>query len=317
MKLLFLNNTDADFTEPIKSMTDYFAQHKVILEVTVQKVTIPISTTIYKTTQGFNGQTGKPQIVSWLGLAQSVKDACVPYVQNHDFIMLSWDIGTVINPDVVYSNWTDLQTVQGARFMQLVYNPYLLSSGEVSIALKHEPMHALCYNANAKGFAVHDYMDMDTLGRPFYLNATPDNPTSNFSQTWAQLAPFINSLNNTHMWKYFKSTEQTGGGHTVAELKTELVDLLDKARDIAGVAFKGTSGFRTITENISVGGKPDSSHLTGEALDLACSDSMNRWKIVNALIKVGFTRIEIAKDHIHCDVSKTLPQNILDFSNLS
>lgn len=307
MKLLFLNNTDADFTEPIKGMVDYFTQHKVILEVTVQKVTIPISTTIYKTTQGFNGQTGKPQIVSWLGLAQSVKDACAPYIQ-HDFIMFSWDIGTTIDPDIVYSNWTDIETVQGARFMQLIYNPYLLSSGEVNIALKHEPMHALCYNANAKGFIVHDYMDIDAFGRPFYLNATPDDANSNFSQTWNQLSLFINSLNNTHMWTYFKPEEKTGGNHIVAELKPEFVDLLDKARGLAGVPFIITSGYRTTAENATVGGVSDSAHETGLAADLLIKDSISGEKINAALHQVGFKRFGYYRDgHLHVDMDYSKP----------
>lgn len=116
-------------------------------------------------------------------------------------------------------------------------------------------------------------------------------------------------------YKYFKLTESTGGGHTVAELKPELVQLLDTARGLANIPFIITSGMRTMPENASIGGKVNSAHLTGEAVDLACSDASSRWLMLNSLLKVGFDRLEVASRHIHADISKTLPQNVIDFSN--
>ena len=37
------------------------------------------------------------------------------------------------------------------------------------------------------------------------------------------------------------------------------------------------------------------------AVDIACSDSVTRQKIVSGLIKAGFTRIGISKTFIHSD----------------
>ena len=112
-------------------------------------------------------------------------------------------------------------------------------------------------------------------------------------------------------WRYFKLTEKTGTYGTIADLLPELVDKLDEARHIAGVPFKITSGYRNPKHNAQVGGVDDSTHTTKEAVDIACTDSAIRWKIINALIQVGFNRIGVAKNFIHADISKTKPQNVI------
>ena len=98
----------------------------------------------------------------------------------------------------------------------------------------------------------------------------------------------------------------------VKGLKPELVSLLDYARQIAGVPFTITSGLRTVDQNSAAGGVSDSAHLTGEAVDLRALDSTTRFKIVSALLKVGFQRIVVyaADGHIHADISKTLPSPV-------
>jgi zinc D-Ala-D-Ala carboxypeptidase len=76
---------------------------------------------------------------------------------------------------------------------------------------------------------------------------------------------------------------------------------LDEAREIADIPFKINSAFRTPEHNAKIGGKPNSSHLRGLAVDIRAADSRTRFIILNALIKVGFNRIGIAKTFIHID----------------
>lgn len=105
-------------------------------------------------------------------------------------------------------------------------------------------------------------------------------------------------------YRYFKQYEIVG-------LKPELVQMLDEARHIAGIPFKINSGFRTKEQNKKAGGVEDSAHLSGLAVDIACTTDTNRWKIINSLISVGFTRIGIDKKFIHADCDKSKTQKVI------
>lgn len=79
---------------------------------------------------------------------------------------------------------------------------------------------------------------------------------------------------------------------------------LDRAREISGVPYVITSGYRCEKYNKDVGGKPDSSHPKGLAADIYTDGSRWRFKILDGLIRAGFTRIGIADDFIHADDDK-------------
>ena len=101
----------------------------------------------------------------------------------------------------------------------------------------------------------------------------------------------------------FDSPLQEGSGQLMSN---ELITMLDDARDLAGVTFKITSGFRVESDiqrlkkaGYKVSAK--SSHLKGLAADIAC-DNSTRFKILDSLLKVGFNRIGIANSFIHVDI---------------
>jgi len=82
----------------------------------------------------------------------------------------------------------------------------------------------------------------------------------------------------------------------------ELVQRLEQAREIAGVQFIITSGYRCPRHNKEVGGKPNSAHLQGLAADISAERSDIRLRILVGLIQAGFRRIGIGKTFIHADI---------------
>lgn len=114
-------------------------------------------------------------------------------------------------------------------------------------------------------------------------------------------------------FKYFSYDEfdsplQEGSGQLMSD---ELISMLDHARDLAGVEFKITSGYRIeadIDRLKKAGYKVSSksSHLKGLAADIACNNS-TRYNILESLLKVGFNRIGIGSTFIHVDIDQDKP----------
>ena len=111
----------------------------------------------------------------------------------------------------------------------------------------------------------------------------------------------------------FDSPDLVGSGD---QMCCEFLQKIDEARHIANIPFVINSGFRTLEYHKDLGrrGYPTavkSAHLKGCAADISCTRSTDRWKIINALLSVGFTRIGIAKTFIHVDCDETRTQNVI------
>lgn len=91
----------------------------------------------------------------------------------------------------------------------------------------------------------------------------------------------------------------------------EFLIKLDLARELSGTPFYINSGYRTKEHNLRVGGTSISSHLKGLAVDIRCSSSQERYKILNGLIRAGFRRIGIHRNFIHVDLDTSKPQNLV------
>lgn len=121
----------------------------------------------------------------------------------------------------------------------------------------------------------------------------------------------VNFIYRPIMKSYFKNSEfecKCGCGKN--NINGELLEDLNIARVIAGVPFIITSGTRCATHNKREGGLPNSSHVTGHAVDIRADDSRERFMVLMGLISAGFQRIGISKHFIHVDNDTTKPPQV-------
>jgi len=104
------------------------------------------------------------------------------------------------------------------------------------------------------------------------------------------------------MTKYFKEVEY--------KMDTDFLAKLDKAREFAKVPFVINSAYRSPEHPQSIK-NPTSSHIKGLAVDIKATDSRTRYRVLNALIHVGFNRIGIADTFIHVDDDKDKSQQVI------
>ena len=100
-------------------------------------------------------------------------------------------------------------------------------------------------------------------------------------------------------YEEFDSPDIQGSGQLMDE---KILSMLDEVREMYGKPISINSGYRTVRHNANVGGKANSSHLKGLAVDIACSTSRDRYSLLEALKSVGFNRIGIANSFIHVDI---------------
>ena len=106
----------------------------------------------------------------------------------------------------------------------------------------------------------------------------------------------------------FDSPDQPGSGKLMNEV---LVEMLNEVREKFGKAIIINSGYRTVEHNKKVGGKSDSSHLKGLAVDIKCTNSTDRFHLLFLLQEIGFQRIGVAKTFIHVDLDFDKAQSVL------
>ncbi len=86
---------------------------------------------------------------------------------------------------------------------------------------------------------------------------------------------------------------------------------LSKARELAAIGFKITSGYRSPAHNAKVGGVTLSSHTVGRAVDIYAPTSTQKYIIINALLQAGFNRIGVAKNFIHVDDDPSKSEDVI------
>jgi uncharacterized protein YcbK (DUF882 family) len=93
-------------------------------------------------------------------------------------------------------------------------------------------------------------------------------------------------------------------------ISQRMVSMLDSVRSFMGEPMHINSGFRCIKHNMDVFGSVTSSHRIGLAVDIRCTTSGYRDRLLIALRAVGFKRIGIRKDFIHVDVDPSKKQGV-------
>ena len=107
------------------------------------------------------------------------------------------------------------------------------------------------------------------------------------------------------MTRYFKELDN------LDKMDKTFLLRLDEARERAGIPFIINSAYRTPEHNAKIGGKPNSSHLKGLAVDISVTNSRQRFIVLNALLEVGFTRIGIADTFIHIDLDNEKSKEVI------
>ena len=110
--------------------------------------------------------------------------------------------------------------------------------------------------------------------------------------------------------KYMKPQEFACKCCGVYGTQQSVMERFDEAREIAGVPFVVTSGYRCEKKQEAIGSK-SSVHPDGWAADISAPDSRTRFRIVDALMQVGFNRIGIGKDFVHGDLDPSKAEFVI------
>ena len=113
--------------------------------------------------------------------------------------------------------------------------------------------------------------------------------------------------------KYFKEEEfrRCDPSCSLQDMDQDFMSRLDEARELAGIPFVITSAYRCSAWDKAFGRSGTGAHTLGKAMDIRCNSSANRYKIVQALLAVGFTRVGIDNGFIHVDSSTNHAQNVI------
>lgn len=112
--------------------------------------------------------------------------------------------------------------------------------------------------------------------------------------------------------KYFKPVEFDSPDAPGSGVNMDLgfVTKLDAVREEVGIPLSIHSGIRTPAHNAVVGGVDSSAHESGHAADIGALSDGARFKIIQAALKVGFTRIGTGATFVHLDDDPTKSQNV-------
>lgn len=87
------------------------------------------------------------------------------------------------------------------------------------------------------------------------------------------------------------------------KISPDLVDLLERLRDVLARPIVVTSGYRCAAHNEEVGGATKSYHLLGRAADIACAPDEQR-SAASAARELGFAEVICGGDKCYLHLAK-------------
>ncbi len=114
-----------------------------------------------------------------------------------------------------------------------------------------------------------------------------------------------------HMFFEYSEFDSPDEKNSYMNMDVAFLNRLSKARELAAIGFKITSGYRSPAHNTKVGGVPSSSHTVGRAVDIYAPTSTQKYLIINALLQAGFNRIGVAKNFIHVDDDPSKSEDVI------
>ncbi len=108
-------------------------------------------------------------------------------------------------------------------------------------------------------------------------------------------------------FKYFTLDEFVCSETGDNEISLRFISMLDELRGKCGFSFVITSGYRSPKHSVEKKKERPGWHTTGFAADIAISGGVQRFKIVDEALKMGFAGIGVAKGFVHLDIRGETP----------
>ena len=94
-------------------------------------------------------------------------------------------------------------------------------------------------------------------------------------------------------------------------IEYNLLTILDSLRTKYGKAININSGVRCEEHNKKVGGRKNSAHLHGLAVDIRCEDDRDRWILLDIIrAYLPIRRIGLGNGYIHIDIARDKKQDV-------